>query len=151
MFKKKEKNIENKKTNKGEQKNKANEYLVKSKEKPVKLFKYFNQNENMKNEHNQSKEKKNVKKNEEIKNIIRNKQSPDRNKNNNNNYIKESKNKNKINIQLPNINTNSASPKDKLKNDVLKNIKVKANKSYDRVNTFTPNTKNNINIQSNES
>ena len=124
---------------------------MKSKEKPIKLFKYFNKNESMKNEHKQSKDKNNDKKKEEIKNNIRNRQSPEKNPKNINNLDKETKNKKKMYIQLPNINPNSASPKDKLKNNIIKNLKVKANKSYDRVNTFTPNIKNNINIQNNES
>ena len=143
------KNIDIKKNKKGEQNSKANEYLTKSKEKPIKLFKYLNQNENIKNENKQSKDKNNNIKKEEIKNSIRISQSPDNKQNNNKNILKESKNKNKINIQLPSINPNSASPKEK--KNILKNLKVKANKSYDRVNTFTPNIKNNINIQNNES
>ena len=139
--KEKNKNIEDKKNIKGEQNNKSNEYLTKSREKPIKLFKYFNQNENIKNDLKQSKDKNNDKKKEEIKNNIKNRQSPDR----------SLKNKNKINIQLPSINPNYASPKEQLKKNILKNLKVKQNKSYDRVNTFTPKIKNNINIQNNES
>ena len=83
---------------------------------------------------------------EEIKNNIGNRQSPEKNKKNNNSLNNEVKTKNRIYIQLPNINPNSVSQKDKLKNNIIKSLKVKINKSYDRAYTFNPNIKNNINL-----
>ena len=58
------------------------------------------------------------------------------------NKLKESKNK--VNINLPPITPTSASPKSKTKNILLNNQKLNINKSYQRMNTYTPVLKNNL-------
>lgn len=122
------------------QKNRVTEHLKKSKEKPIKLFKNSNENEILAFSQKDNKEKNSNSKKEEIKNNNK-KQSPDKsnknNKNNNNQY-KDSKNRNRIKIdaKLPSIVRGSVSPIPKSKN--IFNPKVKANKSYERVNTYTP-------------
>ena len=133
----KNKNNENKNNNiyKSEKKNRLIGHNKKQKEKPIKLFKYSEEN-------NIKQQKENIKKPEEMKNNFKNRQSPNKNKKNEIQIIEPKKkiNKNKLNIQLPSIILDSSLPKNNSKN----NLRVKPNKSYDRANTFTPKLKNSI-------
>jgi len=153
---KKEKNYENKKNsnyniNGQERKIKGDAYKNKSKEKPVKLYDYLEQNKNKKVTTIERPDGKNISKSpqkEKKMNILKINNS---NGNINNRQLQVLKNNKNINssVKLPSLSPVLTSPKSKSNNILIKSSNGKLHKSYERVNTYTPNFRN-MNLNKNE-
>ena len=155
-------NGKNKKTGKNnnkeqEQKSKVQDYKNNQKDKPIKLFKYLDQNQNIINnqkQKRQSKDKENNKKKEYDTKNIRYNNNKSQNNILNNNSINNSKsinNNKKMKIQLPIIIPQSISSKSKSNNNLPNIPNVNKKQNYKRMNTFTPIIKKNINNKNYES
>ena len=122
--------------------NRINRYINNTKEKPIKLFKSFDQNINNNpnkfKSQNYLQEKPNKRPNNNVKKDVYSNMNVNNN-NNRRNFSSKNREQNiRLNLKLPLIKSRLQ------ENNTTKNSKQNVNKSYEKKNTFTPKIKNNI-------